>query len=89
MKSHETNAQRMLYSVLYVHSSMSAKSLHATDMFMQSVRCCVPCKLARYVQADIYVYAHSRRSKPKLLVTIVVTTKDTLLLQLETPCLGS
>ena len=34
VKPCETNFQRMLYSMLYVHSSMSAKSLSATDMFM-------------------------------------------------------
>ena len=34
MKSCETNVQLMLYSMLYVQSSMSAKNLCATDMFM-------------------------------------------------------
>ena len=39
VKAHETNVPRMLYSMLEVHSSMSAKSLRATDTFMQSVSC--------------------------------------------------
>ena len=30
----KTNVQRMLYSMLEVHSSMLAKSLSVTDMFM-------------------------------------------------------
>ena len=37
VKARETNIQRMLYSMLEVHSSISDKSLCATDMLMWSV----------------------------------------------------
>ena len=53
VKAHETNVPRMLYSMLKVHSSMSAKSLCATDMFVQSVSCGASICSA---SVDIYIY---------------------------------